>query len=76
MALEFHSSELFATHIEQMVRNHKMKYLDAIIYFCEQRHLEPEAVVPYLSTKMKTAIQREGQDLHLLRKRRELPFDD
>ena len=59
-----------------MVRTHKMRYMDAIIHFCDTRHLEPESIVPYLSTKMKTAIQREGQDLHLLRKRRELPFDE
>lgn len=67
---------MFATHIERQVREHHMSYLDAIIHFCNERQLEPEAIVPYLSDKMKTAMRREGQNLHLLRKRRELPFDD
>ena len=76
MALDIHSSEAFAQHIELQVRQHRMSYIDAVLHFCDQRQLEPDAIVPYLSTKMKTAMQREGQDLHLLRKRRELPFDD
>jgi hypothetical protein len=76
MAFAPHTSEAFAQHIEHAVKKYKMTYLDAVIHFCEQRKLEPESIVPYLSTKMKTAMSREGQALHLLRPRRELPFDD
>lgn len=76
MALDIHSSEQFAIHIERQVREHRMTYIDAIIHFCQQRGLDPESIASYVSPKMKTAMLREGQALHLLRKRRELPFDE
>jgi hypothetical protein len=76
MALNKYSSESFAVHIEGLVRDHGLSYMDAILHFCEQHQLEPETIVPHLSTKMKTAIQREGEALHLLKKRRGLPLDD
>jgi len=68
------NSETFAKHIEQCVHEKHMSYLDAIIFFCEERHLEPEAIVPYLNDKIKTEIAREAQSIHLLKKRNELPF--
>lgn len=76
MPLNIHSSEAFAQHIEKQVRQSKMTYIDAILHFCETHQLEADAIVPYLSTKMKTMMQHEGQNLHLLRKRRELPLED
>ena len=76
MSLSANSSESFAKHIEKQVRGNHMSYLDAILDFCEKRRLEPEAVAPFISTKMKTALAKEGQDLHLLRPTRELPFDE
>lgn len=68
------NSEAFAKHIEQCVREKRMTYLDAIMNFCEERHLEPEAIVPYLNDKIKTELAREAQSIHLLKKRNELPF--
>jgi Phage late-transcription coactivator len=76
MSLSANNSESFAKHIERMVHDQKMTYIEAVLDFCEKRRLEPEAVVPYLSTKMKTAMAKEGVDLHLLHPRRELPLDD
>jgi hypothetical protein len=50
--------------------------MDAVLDFCEKHQLEPDMIVPFLTTKIKTGIQRDATRLHLIRKRRELPFDD
>lgn len=76
MSFTAHSSEQFAKHIEHAVRVYRMTYLDAVLDFCDKARLEPEMIVPHLTTKIKTAIQHDAQNLHLIRKRRELPFDD
>ena len=75
MAFNTQSSEGFAKHVEHSVRVLKMTYIDAVLDFCQERQLEPETIVPFLTTKIKTAIQQDAQKLHLIRPRRELPFD-
>jgi hypothetical protein len=45
-----------------------MRYMDALVTFCEDRQLEPEAIVPFISDKIRTNLQREGIALHLLSK--------
>lgn len=76
MAFTAHSTEAFAKHIEHSVGVLKMTYMDAVLDFCEKHRLEPDMIVPYLTTKIKTGIQKDAQRLHLIKKRRELPFDD
>ena len=76
MALNIHNAEAFAKHIEKVVENSGMSYMDAILDFCERRQLDPEAVVPFISDKIKRALAREGRALHLLPKRGTLPIEE
>ena len=74
MSLTINSPEAFAKYIEDQVQGKGMSYMDAILDFCAARELEPEAIVPFISEKMKMALKHEGQSLHLLRKTNELPI--
>ena len=76
MSLTIHSTEAFASHIEHCVTRLHMTYMDAVLDFCEKHQLDPEMIVPFLTTKMRTVIQHDAQSLHLIAKRRELPFDE
>lgn len=76
MPLSVQNSEKFAKYIEHVVRTQNATYLEAIIQFCAARNIEPEAVAPYISDKMKNALAREGARLHLLPKTNELPLDE
>lgn len=75
MPLSTSSAEKFAQHIEKLVQLHGHSYMEAVVEFCEERELEPESIVPYLSDKIKRAIAVEAMGLHLLSKSAELPFD-
>jgi hypothetical protein len=75
MPLSVHTSEAFAKHIERSVTVKQMSYMEAVIEFCEERQLEPEAIVPFLNDKIKNALAHEGQRLHLLPKMSSLPLD-
>lgn len=75
MSLSISNAELFAQHIEKIVQVRNLSYMDAVVEFCEKRELEPEAIVPYLSDKIKGAIATEARRLHLLQKSAALPFD-
>lgn len=76
MSVTHHSSEAFARYIEKKVREDKLSYMDAILDFCDKKRVEPELIAPFISTKMKTALAIEGQNLHLLKARKSLPLDD
>jgi Phage late-transcription coactivator len=64
--LRAQNAELFAQHIETTVTTLGISYMDAILKFCSDRELEPEAVAPYISAKMKDSIAHEARRLHLL----------
>ncbi len=66
MALNVHNAELFAKHIEASVRTKQIGYMEAILKFCSDRQIEPEAVAPYISAKMKDKIAVEARAVHLL----------
>lgn len=76
MPLSTSNAELFAQHIEKLVRKHGQSYMEAVVEFCAKRELEPESIVPYLSDKIKREIAIEARRLHLLQKSAELPFDE
>jgi hypothetical protein len=74
MSLKIHSKEAFAKAIESAVRDKGMTYMEAVLGFCNERELEPQAIVPFLTDKIRTEIHREGKSLHLLPKSDELPI--
>lgn len=74
MALSLHTAERFAKHIEKQVTEKNMSYMEAVLDFCEKRGVEPEAVVPFLNDKIKSALGEEAQRLNLLPKTSALPL--
>lgn len=77
MALSINNPEAFAKYIEEKVTKHGMSYMEAVLDFCEKRELEPEQIAPFISTKIKRAIAKEGKALHLLKNvAAELPFEN
>lgn len=74
MPVEPIASEKLAQHILSLVREKGMTYLDAVLYFCEQRKLEPELVAPLLGDKIRSELANDAHRLHFLKKTNELPF--
>lgn len=66
--LNISNPEVFAKHIEDVVQNSGMSYMDAILDFCHKREIDPADIAPFISAKMKAALSREGQALHLLKR--------
>lgn len=76
MPVVINNPEAFAKYIERVVQNSGMTYMEAVIDFCETRQIDTDQIAPFISDKIKRALQREGQALHLLPKdTAELPLD-
>lgn len=67
-------SEIIAKTIEQYVITKRMSYLDAVIYFCEQRNVEPQLIADRLGDKIRGELASEAAKLHYIPKSNELPF--
>lgn len=74
---KFYSSAKFVQEIEQIVKyNSDMKYIDAIVQFCEQNSIDIESVPKLISKPLKEKIKYEAMELNFLKKtsRAKLPL--
>lgn len=67
-------AESLAHQIQTLVQEKRLSYLDAVLYICEQRNIEPELIAPLLGDKIKFELASEATRLHFLKRRIELPF--
>ena len=74
---KFYSSNKFAEEIEKTVLENKgMKYMDAIIFFCEKNNVDVESVPKLVSKPLKEKLKAEAMELNLLKRtsRAKLPL--
>ena len=57
----------FTNSVEELVIEKKLTYIDAIIYFCQQNHLEPESVKGLITPPLKEKIKAEAVGLRILK---------
>ena len=57
----------FTTSVEQIVIDKKLSYIDAIVYFYQENHLEPESVKGLITPPLKEKIKAEAVGLRFLK---------
>ena len=66
---KFYCSRKFTEEIETIVKDNKnMKYIDAIVFFCENNNLDVEVVPKLISKPLKEKIKAEAMELNFLKK--------
>jgi hypothetical protein len=78
MSLKFSkmmSSDIFYSDIDNLVKSHKLTYMDAIVLYCERNNIEIETAAAMIkgNFRIKSHIQQEGEQLHFLPKTAKLP---
>ena len=70
------SGEKFVTDIENLIAQHKLNYVDAIIHYCDINNIEVESAATIIkqNLKMKAQLESEYEDLNYLPKRAKLNF--
>jgi hypothetical protein len=64
----------FSMEVEYIVKEHKMSYMDAVLWFSQQREIEPETAANLLNTNIKNKLEAEARELHFLPKKTKLPI--
>lgn len=65
---KFVSKEKFTEEIEKFVRDTNMKYIDAIVEYCDRKNIEIESVGKLISKPLKEKIRFEASELNYLKR--------
>jgi hypothetical protein len=68
----FTSANEFSLHIEQLVVEKRLSYMDAVLYYCQENLLEPEDVASLINRSLKDKIENDFRDLNYLPKQAQL----
>jgi hypothetical protein len=70
------SSSEFLHNIDLIVKEKRMEYIDAVVYYCEKNNIELETAASIIrnSSYMKYNIQVEAENLNIIPKTAKLPL--
>ena len=68
------NAEKLAQTIERLVIAKRMSYLDAVIYYCAEKNVEPELIAGNLGDKIRGELANDAQRLHFIPKFDQLPL--
>ena len=61
------NSKEFSLKIENIVKEKRISYMDAVVWYCEQNDIDTGTVSPLISKSLKEKIQVEATDLKMLK---------
>jgi KaiC/GvpD/RAD55 family RecA-like ATPase len=68
----FKSANEFSLHIEKVVREKRLSYMDAVLDYCKENFLEPEDVVSLINKSLKDKIEMDFREANYLPKQAQL----
>lgn len=72
--LDLMTSAKFSILIEKTVQEHRLSYMDAIVWWCEQHEMEIEVAAKLCNGVIKEKLRYEAQELNFLEKPNRLPI--
>jgi hypothetical protein len=60
------NSKEFSLEIEKIVKEKRISYMDAVVWYCEQNDIDTGTVSSLISKSLKEKIKVEAVDLRLL----------
>ena len=64
----FKTANEFSLYIEQLVREKRLSYMDAVLDYCKENFLEPDDVAKLINKSLKEKIALDMQELNYLPK--------
>ena len=63
------NAKTFSMHIEELVCELKVPYMDASVHYCERNDMEIETAAKLLNNKIKQSIASEASDLNMMKEK-------
>ena len=68
----FKTANEFSLYIEDVVKNKKQPYMDAVLDYCKENYLEPKDIVSLINKSLKDKIGNEFREQNYLPKQAQL----
>tara|TARA_Y100000590_G_scaffold123976_1_gene141829 strand:+ start:13837 stop:14082 length:246 start_codon:yes stop_codon:yes gene_type:complete len=68
------TSKKFALKIEEIVKEKRISYIDAVVYYCEKNNIDTGTVGNLINKSLKEKIKGEAENLNFLPKSSTLPL--
>jgi len=68
----FSTANEFSLYIEQVVREKKKSYMDAVLDYCKENYLEPDDIASLINKSLKDKIEMDFRELNYLPKQAQL----
>ena len=68
------TSQKFSLLIEETVKEKKLSYMDAIVWWCEKNEMEIEVAAKLCNGVIKEKLRYEAEELNYLQKSARLPI--
>ena len=68
MSAIFKTANEFSLHIEQIVKDKRINYMDAVLEYCKINYLEPEDVASLINKSLKDKIEMDFREANYLPK--------
>jgi KaiC/GvpD/RAD55 family RecA-like ATPase len=68
----FKSANEFSLHIETIVKEKRLSYMDAVLEYCKENYIEPDEVTKLISKSLKDKIEMDFRELNYLPKQAQL----
>lgn len=63
------NTQAFSMKIEQVVKDKRIGYFDAVLWYCEQNEIEIETGAKLINTIIKKKIEAEASDMNCLKEK-------
>jgi hypothetical protein len=63
------NSKEFSLKIEEIVKQKRCSYMDAVVLFCDDNEIDTSTIKPLISKSLKEKIKLEAIDLKLLKEK-------
>lgn len=69
------NTDKFYKELDNLVRNHNISYIDAVVHYCNKNDIEIEVAASMIKSnyRIKSQVQYEGEELNFLPKSARLP---
>lgn len=67
--VEIMNTQAFSMKIEQVVKDKRIGYFDAVLWYCEEHNIEIETGAKLINTIIKKKIEAEASDMNCLKEK-------
>ena len=71
---QFRDSNEFSLYIEEQVKLNKTSYMEAVINYCDENDIEPEAIKKLINQQLRDRIRCDAEEEGLMVKSTQLEF--